>query len=160
MSPGPRYGSQKPLKTTEKKLRPWPVSKALGVEGVKWRVWVGHQLSAWRRQADYGMMQKTACARSGLTQNRLSLIETGRRTVEIAELVALAKAYERPVDDIGRLYIPPTTEEWKQVVARHRPDQRFEAPPKAGRYYRAPGPKRGPGKARPSAKAGAARPRR
>lgn len=123
-------------------LQRWPASRALGPEAVKWRVWIGYQLRQWRAQAGpdgRDMKQSQASAKSGIDQAVISLVETGQRRIEVAELVALAHLYKPALmlRDIGRLFSPPTASEWAQVVETRRPDARYAAPPTTAPFLRA-----------------------
>ena len=122
------------LELKDKRLQRWPEARVLGAEAVMWRVWIGHQLTEWRFKAGShgrGMRQRRASAKSGLSQDVISRIETGQRRIEMAELVALATAYGLTPKELGQLFLVPTASAWREVVASRQPDARFQAPPSA-----------------------------
>jgi transcriptional regulator with XRE-family HTH domain len=121
-------------KTRAKRPQRWPASAALGVDAVKWRVWVGHQIGLWRGKGQRALseVQKSVAGRAGIGQDALSLIETGQRRIEVGELVALAHALRKGPKDIAALFVPPTAADWAKVVELRRPDVRFRSPPETG----------------------------
>ncbi len=130
-----------PPENKENRLQRWPETRALCVEAVMWRVWIGYQLSGWRSKAGYNgrtMMQGRASAKSGLSQDVISRIETGQRGIEMAELVALASAYGATTQKVGELFSVPSAAAWRLVVASRQPDSRFEAPPSASPFCDSP----------------------
>ncbi len=112
---------------------PWPDPAKRGVEAAKWEALISHRLRQWREGADRGtaMMQKTAAARSGLAQDRLSRMETNARGVDVIELLALAAAYGRSAQDVAALFAVPTAAEWLSLSMRREEDPRFRERPSA-----------------------------
>lgn len=75
------------------------------------------------------MKQETAARLSGLRPTLLTALELGRQGPDVVELRELATLYERPTEDIGELFVPPTTLEWDIVRRGYQPDPTFRTPP-------------------------------
>jgi hypothetical protein len=123
-----RFSSQPPRRPLH--VITWPsVGSMDEVSAVQWRVWLGHQLAQWRKRGDQGrpMMQKKAAARSGLTADVISRIESGHRGCDVVELHALAQTYGKTAPEIGDLFVLPSDAEWADICRRRQPVATNEA---------------------------------
>lgn len=123
-----------PEKRTERRQQ-WPaIDSGRDIDAVRWQVWIGVQLRAWRKAAPFGrgrgMTQKQAAERLGLRQEALSRAESGQRRVDAYELLVFARAYQRQAADVANLFSPPSPEEWARVRRRFIDDARFHEAPR------------------------------
>lgn len=128
----------KAIRETSKRGK-WPEPKAnhpFYIEEVKWRVWVGWNLRAWRRNArspsgHADTLQSDAARWLAVSPSTIALMESGHRQVTIFQLMVLAHRYGHDLSALLSLFEGPDPTEWMSVLETKVPDARYAAAPVA-----------------------------